>query len=99
MRLTRSELKEVILEVYSEVLNEKKYKFYQPKINKDRISIKFINTAEFKQAQDLFRKKKINIDKATLDTNTIKFLNHAEFKKAENLVMNEETYNKTTKTS
>jgi hypothetical protein len=57
----------------------KKIKFYQPKINKEKESIKFANDAELKLAKKYLEKNK-GVTWKELPNKEIKFLQSAEFK-------------------
>ena len=73
--MKRSELKEIILEVVRE--------YYEPKVNKEKETITFVNDAEVKRAVAQLKKKKIDAEKVG---KTLKFINTHAFKEAQKIL-------------
>jgi hypothetical protein len=84
--MKRSRLNEIIKEEITKIMEfgwEYDIGLYDPKINKEKETITFVNDAEVKQALAQLKKKKIN---AKRSGKTLKFVNTNDFKKAQKII-------------
>lgn len=75
----KKSIKEILRPIIQEIIKE----YYQPKVDKEKESITFVNDAEVKKAKATFAKKKIEF---SISGKTIKFPRSVDFKNAQKVV-------------